>query len=202
MIRDFAASFLQSFVLASTVLLAGLYIFVHPAMAQAVTAPSGGVDFTPLATQVLTAVTAILGVAATVLTKFAVSWMSSKTKINDTALEKLMADRVDDVLHRAIDYANAWAKAQVADPNSPLKHVQIDNFFLRQAVDYAVKSMPDLIAYFKLTDQRIADMIRSRLNSHLATPVPNSGVVVTTGSAPAVITPASVALATAGDVAR
>jgi len=174
------------------------------------------VDFTPLASQVIAAVTVVLGVAASVLTKFAVSWISSKTKINDSALEKLMADRVDDVLHRAIDYATAWAKIQVADNNSPLKHVQIDNFFLRQAVDYAVRSMPDLIKYFNLTEARIADMIRSRLNVHMEVPKADSGIVKTTlAEAPASVVDVKDlaaqllqyqreggSIATAGDVAR
>lgn len=176
--REFATSFAWSFTLASFVVLS-----IVPAMAQAVSAPSGGVDFSPLANNVITAVTAILGVAVAVLSKFAVSWISSKTSINDAALEQLMANRVDDILHRAIDYANAWAKTQVADPNSPLKHVQIDNFFLRQAVDYAVRAMPDLIAYFKLTDARIADMIRSRLNVSIEIPKADSGVMMTTQAA-------------------
>jgi len=221
MIREFGSSFIQSFTVASTLLLAALYIFVHPAIAQTVAAPSGGVDFTPLASQVIAAVTVVLGVAASVLTKFAVSWISSKTKMNDNALEKLMADRVDDVLHRAIDYAVAWSKTQVADPNSPLKHVQIDNFFLRQAVDYAVRSMPDLIKYFNLTEARIADMIRSRLNAHMDVPKVDSGIVKTTLAAPdAPAAPATAtdlkdlaaqllqyqreggSIATAGDVAR
>lgn len=138
---------------------------------------SGGVDLSPLANNVIAVAVAVLTVAAGVVSKFAVGFLASKTKMTDTAFEKMMADRVSDILLRAIDYAEIWAKTQVADPNSSIRDVRVDNLFVRVAVDYAVKSMPDLIKYFGLTRERIEDMIKSRLNTYVVTPPVDSGKV-------------------------
>jgi len=137
------------------------------------------VDFSPLANNAITAAITVLTIAAGVVSKFAVSFLASKTRLTDSTFEKLMADRVNDILMRAIDHADMWMKAQVADPQSSIREVRIDNMFIRIAVEYALRSMPDLIKYFGLTQQRIEDMIKARLNSFTDTPTVNSGIVPT-----------------------
>lgn len=146
---------------------------------QAATPLQAGVDVTPVANNVIQMAVAVLTVAAGVVSTFAVKFLSSKTRMTDTAFEKLMADRVNDILLRAIDYAEMWAKTQVADPNSALRDVRVDNMFVRVAVEYAIRSMPDLVKYFGLTPERITDMVKARLNAFVAPPQENSGVVST-----------------------
>lgn len=143
--------------------------------AQTLVSTTGGVDFGPLATNAITACVMFLTVAAGILSKYGVSFMASKMRINDSAAEKLAADRLNDILHRAIDYAEAWAKQQVADPTSPIRHVQIDNFFVAQAVSFALSAAPDLIQFLGLTETRIRTMIIARLNSVMPVPEVNSG---------------------------
>jgi hypothetical protein len=168
------------------VMLAALALFwlswlsVSTGMAQTTPAPApatGGVDFSPLAMQVITIASLALTAIAGWLAKFAVGWLASKTRINDSEAERLLADRVGDILNKSVDYAESWAKAQVADPVSPLKHVQIDNFFVAQATKYAMNSMPDLIKYFGLTENRINDMVRARLAPIMGDPKADSGSV-------------------------
>lgn len=155
-----------------------------PVFAQSgVALAQNGVDLSPLANNVIAVAVAVLTVAAGVVSKFAVSFLASKTKMSDTAFEKMMADRVGDILLRAIDYAEMWAKTQVADPNSSIRDVRVDNLFVRVAVDYAQRSMPDLIKYFGLTRERIEDMIKARLNTYVATPPADSGKVSVAPSA-------------------
>lgn len=137
-----------------------------PALAQTV-------DFSPIANNVIAVAVAVLTVAAGVVSKFAVGFLASKTKLSDSAFEKMMADRVNDILLRAIDHSEMWMKEQVANPNSQIRSVRVDNFFLRTAVEYAQRSMPDLITYFGLTEKRIEDMIKARLNAYVETPPVN-----------------------------
>ncbi|MEJ2124314.1 MAG: hypothetical protein P8Y47_05745 [Alphaproteobacteria bacterium] len=164
--------------LAAFVLLAMVYVSSNFALAQSASAPAtGGVDFSPLALQVIAlvgfALTAIVGVLA----RSAVRWLASKARINDSEAERLLADRVSDILAKSVDYAESWAKAQVADPNSPMRHVQIDNFFVEQAVRYALNSMPDLIKQFGITEARLEDMVRARLAPLMGDPEADSGSV-------------------------
>lgn len=168
---EFSRWFLVSFALAFAIF---MFPLAGPALAQA---SSTGVDFTPLAEQVIAVAVAVLTIAAGFVSRGVVGWLASKTKLQDSQFEALLANRVHDILQKSVDYAESWAKAQVADPNSPIKNVEINNFFVEQAVKYAMRSMPDLISYFNLTEDRIGDMIRSRLNSVTNTPVVDSGKI-------------------------
>lgn len=154
------------------------FLICGPVFAQtAVTIAKEGVDLSPLANNIIAAAVAVLTVAAGVVSKFAVGFLASKTKLTDTAFEKLMADRVNDILLRAIDHGQMKMKELVADPDSPIRDVRVNNMFMRFAVEYAQQSMPDLIAYFKLTPDRIADMVKARLNSFVQPPEPDADKV-------------------------
>lgn len=157
------------------------FMLAAPAFAQTAKAAATGegVDLSGFALQAISVAVVILTGAAGVVSKFAISFLASKTKMNDSAFEALLASRVDDILNKAIGYAELWAKQQVADPNSDIRHVKIDNLFVRMAVEYAQGSMPDMIAHFGLTRERIENMIRARLNSFVPPPVVNSGTVST-----------------------
>jgi len=148
-----------------------------PVWAQSIDTTDFSADFTPLAEQVIAVAVMVLTVASGIVSRFAVSFLASKTKMNDSQMEALLAERVNDILLKSIDYAEMYAKRELADNTSTLKAVKIDNFFVRTAVTYAMRSMPDLIKYFNLTEERIADMVRSRLNPVTRTPVADSGNV-------------------------
>lgn len=157
---------------------------VGPALAQAVqtlpaAGPGGGIDFGPLATNAITAAVLVLTTAGTILTRFAVRFLASKVHMQDSAAEKLAADRVNDILYRSIDYAEAWSKSQVGDPSSQIRHVKIDNFFVAQAVQFAMASMPDLIKMFGLTKEKIEAMVLARANAIMKTPEINQGPPLT-----------------------
>jgi hypothetical protein len=175
--REFVLWFTWSFAICFVLVL----VPMAPAMAQNidVVPPSGGVDFTPLAEQAIAVAITVLTVIAGVVSKFGVSWFASKTRMQDAQMEALLAERGNDLLQRSLDYAEMWMKNEVANPNSQIKHVQIDNFCVRTAADYAIASMPDLIKFFGLTRERIENLIRSRLNGITVTPIIDSGQVKT-----------------------
>lgn len=172
----FSYTFTHSFILAfcafTLVLLAA-----NPAYAQSIDSVPFAVDFTPLAEQVIAVAVVVLTAAAGIVSRFAISFLASKTKMNDSQMEALLAERVNDILLKSIDYAEMYAKRELADNTSSLKAVKIDNFFVRTAVTYAMAHMPDMIAYFELTEDKLSNMIRSRLNNVTRTPVADSGNV-------------------------
>jgi len=149
-------------------------VALHVSAAAAQTA-SGGIDFTPLANQGITLIAAALTVVVGIVARFAISFLASKTKMNDAQMQSLLASRVDDACQRGIEYATAWAKQQVNDPNSPLTHVKIDNFFLAQAVQYVMSYVPETLAYFNLTEDGVKALVTSRLNAIMGAPAVNAG---------------------------
>ena len=165
--------FLRNFILSFS--LAAYVLVPIAAIAGPLSPVYAAVDFSPLANNAITLIAGVLTVAVGVLTKFGVSFLASKTKMSDSAFEALLADRVSDILQRAIDYGEAWAKQEVANPNSPIKRVEFNNFIVEQMVSYAMRSMPDLIGHFKLTPDRIRELILSRLNGYMGIPEPDSG---------------------------
>ncbi len=156
------------------------FILASPVLAQvAAQAAGGGVDFTPVANTMITTVGSALGVAATIVAGFLVQFLFSKAKLNDSQLEQLMVARLNDILLKAIDFGEAWMKAQVADPSSPIKHLTFNNLVLDVMARYAVASAPEIIAKFKLTDDRIKDMIKARIAPYLAAPKVDGGELKT-----------------------
>lgn len=161
-------------------------MFAAGAHAQGVpTQSTGGVDFTPFLQQVIGIVAIVLTAAAGIVTKFLTSWLAAKTKMTDNQFEALFADRLNDIIHRAIDAGEVWAKQQVADKNSPFKNVQFNNFLVEYIMKTVMGNAPDILSYFNITEDRLKTMIVSRLNSYLKTPVADAGEVeFVTGSRP------------------
>ncbi len=136
-----------------------------------------GIDVTPVVSQIVNIVALGLMTAAGFVTKYLIGWLSSKAKIEDQAFKALAAERVNQILYHAIDYAEAYIKTEIAKPDNPLKSVQIDNFFVRTAVQYAMKTMSGddgLIKIFGLTEEDIRDRILTRLNDRVKTESPVS----------------------------
>lgn len=136
-----------------------------------------GVDFTPIVSNAWTFIVAVLTIAAGFISRALIGWLSSKTKLSDNQFEALLAQRADDILHKAIANANMYVKEQLADPNSAVKNVRIDNMWMRMAAQYANRSMPDIIKYFGWTAEDVADKIKTRLDSYVSVPQENSGIV-------------------------
>lgn len=171
-VQAFALGLAAAFVAASLHLVPAAY-----AQAVEVSATKNGVDFTPLANQIIGISVAVLTVLAGWIAKAGVGFLASKTKMHDTQIEELLAARVNDALLRGIDFAESWAKSQVADPNSQIKHVRIDNFFVEQAVKYAVNHIPQTLNHFGLTEVDVTRMVTARLNGIMGIPVTDGGAV-------------------------
>jgi hypothetical protein len=122
-------------------------------------------DLTPVANQVIDWLAVALMAGGGVLIAAVLRWVSSKTKLQDNEFEALLASRLNDILHRAIEHAVVVAKNEVNKPGSGLKDVKLDNFFLNVALNFAISRMPEIIDYFKLDEESIRQMILARINS-------------------------------------
>lgn len=139
--------------------LALLVISASPLWAQTV-------DARPAATQALEYVAATLAAVLTLLAGFGVRFVSSKIGLANSELEASLNARLNDIIHRGIDAAYMRAVAEVNDPKSGLAEVKVDNIFVGWAVEYVLKSAPEIIQKFNL-QTRLREMILARLPGYL-----------------------------------
>lgn len=162
----------------------GSFLFVYMAMdlpvyAQTVlnTVGGGGVDFTPLANNIITAAAFVASAAVTVVVPWIIRFFNAKTMMLSQENERALAERADEIFHRAINSGEMWLKQQVADEDSPITHVKLNNRAMEIMVQYAEGAMPDIIKYFKWTEAGLQARIMSRLNDRVPIPIANSGKV-------------------------
>lgn len=155
----FACSFLWSLIILTT---------MYPVYAQAV------VDVRPAATSVLEWVAGILGTVLTVLGSFGIRFISTRIGMANSELEASLATRLNDIIHRGIDYAYTAALNEVNKPGSGLEAVKFDNWFMSIAASYISRSAPEILKKFGITQERLEDMIMSRLPNYAGT-IPIAG---------------------------
>lgn len=115
-----------------------------------------------------------LTTALTVLVGFGVRFITGKIGLQNSEFEASLNARLDDFIHKAIDYAYTTAVNEVNKLGSGLSEVKIDNWFMALALSYVNDSAPGIIKKFGLTPSRIEDMIKARLPAYLAS-VPADG---------------------------
>ena len=156
---------------------------VH-AIAQEALPPAGsggGVDFAPELLQVLDYAGGLLATALSALTLVGVRFLFGRIGLQNSQLEHHLATRADEILHLAIQNGFAWMKVKVADPNSPVRHVEVNNMLLEFVINRVKGSMPDIIKKFKWTDEAIKQMVMSRLDRYMMTPDADTGTPVLIG---------------------
>lgn len=109
--------------------------------------------------------TVALGAASALLT-FGIGWVKKKTQLADAEFEGVLANRANDIVHRAIQYAITVLENEAKKPGSGISSVKVDNIFIRIALDYISQAMPGIIQKFALTPQKIENMILARINDY------------------------------------
>lgn len=114
-------------------------------------------DLSVLLTNVIAplAVTVLSGVASAVLT-LGYRWLSTKWGLD---IEK--SHRA--ALHSALNSGINRAIESVRDRLGPHAQITVDNPFKKIALEYVLNSVPDAIAQFNLTPERIEEMILSKI---------------------------------------
>ncbi len=146
------------------------------------------VDVRPALNEFLSWLQGILMVASTALIGVGIRFVTGKIGLQGSELEASLNARLDEIIHKGIDYAYTTAINEVNKPGSGLEAVKVDNFFLSLVLSYVVDSAPEIIARFGLTPTRIEDMIKARLPAYM-------GSIPVEGGLPSVPTPAMPATA-------
>ena len=135
------------------------------------------VDLVPLWDVVLNTSVAVITTVAVASARYFIKWLSTKTDLINKQAESVLAERIDYALHAGIGYAEAWVKSKIADPESPIRSIQIDNIFVEMAAKYVINSVPDSLRSLNITPDRVKEMVLSRLNRVMALPEVDSGEV-------------------------
>lgn len=142
-------------------LVAALLVLVAPALAQeagsapAIPAPGGVIDLRPVLDQVLAAVAAALGAGLLYLLKLARDWFRAQTGVQ----LQISDEQVREVLDRAIQYGIALVVGRLGER----AQVAVSSAQLAAIANYVIAAVPDALARFGITPERLQDMIRARL---------------------------------------
>jgi hypothetical protein len=158
---------MKGFRVIALVLLAITVAAVTPAFAQTVDMRGPAVD-------VLTWVAGALGTALTVLASVAVRFVFAKFGLANSQYEQNLNDRLSDIIYKGIDYAYATAVNEVQKPGSGLAEVKFDNYLMSVAASYIAPRAAGILATFKITQEKLEDMIWARIPSYMQT-IPVTG---------------------------
>lgn len=151
----------------AAVLVAMIAVYGSAAMAQTV-------DMRGPATDILTGVAALLGTALTALASVAVRLVFAKFGLANSQYEQNLNDRLNDIIHKGIDFAFATAINEVQKPGSGLAAVKFDNYFMSVAASYIAPRAGEIITKFKITQEKLEEMIWARIPAYM-TQVPVTG---------------------------
>jgi len=110
------------------------------------------IDFTPLIEYGITFIVAILGVVGT----WALAKIKDKFKID---AESELSYRLDTIVWNAIDFAE-----QRLHRDGKTYTRETENELIANAANYVVNSAPEILGFFGITPERLAEIIEARLN--------------------------------------
>lgn len=99
---------------------------------------------------------AAVAAAGAALIPFVLKWFYSKTKLDQLVSDEIVRNYLYDVLDRAI----ALAKQKIATQKL---EVNVDGVLARFVYEYLKNFVPDAIKHFDLTEEKVAEMVKSRL---------------------------------------
>lgn len=140
------------------------------------------VDMRGPATDVLTVIAGLLGTALTALASVAVRLVFAKFGLANSQYEQNLADRLNDIIHKGIDFALATALNEVQKRGSGLEAVKFDNYFMSVAASYIAPRAAEILTKFKVSQEKLEEMIWARIPAYV------NAVPITGGAA----TPATV----------
>lgn len=124
------------------------------------------VDMRQPAVDVLTWVGGFLGTALTVLASVAVRFVFAKFGLANSQYEQNLNDRLNDIIHKGIDFAMATAINEVQKPGSGLAEVKFDNYFMSVAASYIAPRAAGILAKFNVSQEKLEEMIWARIPAY------------------------------------
>lgn len=117
----------------------------------------------------------------TVLASIASRFMFAKVGVANSELERMLNDRLNDGIHRGIEFALIAAKNEVAKQGSGLDRIKLDNWLMATVVGYVQPRFPGILARFNIDKARLEEMILARINNYF--PVEQASVTDAIGGA-------------------
>ncbi|HVQ43866.1 MAG TPA: hypothetical protein VMT30_02780 [Candidatus Saccharimonadia bacterium] len=132
------------------------------------------VDLRSPATEVVTWIAGALGTALTALSAVGIRFVFAKFGLANSQYEQNLNDRLNDIIHKGIDFALATATAEVQKQGSGLEAVKFDNYFMSVAASYIAPRAADILKKFTISQGRLEEMIWARIPAY-AQVVPITG---------------------------
>lgn len=155
-----------------------LVIMIEAAAAQTV-------DMRSTAISVLEWLANLLTMTLIALLGIAIRFVSAKFGLANSQLEQNLNDRLNDIIHRGMQYALATAINEIQKRGSGLEAVKFDNYFISLAASYVNERAPEILKKFSVTQEKLIEMIYARIPDY-ATQVPIVGGASATSTAKAV----------------
>jgi hypothetical protein len=133
------------------------------------------VDLRPAAMAVVEWLGALALTVASAAGALAVRWISMRTGLDHSMLEREYNARLNDIIHSGINFAIAAARTEVAKPDSPINKVELNNWFLTAAATYVNQAAPQLLAHFSITPERLQELILARMPGYFGEVHPLGG---------------------------
>lgn len=166
---------------------------IFAAVAVAVLLDASGVmaqtvDMRGPAIDVLTVVAGFLGTALTALAGVGVRLVMAKFGLANSQYEQNLNDRLNDIIHKGIDFALATAVNEVQKRGSGLEAVKFDNYFMSVAASYIAPRAAGILTKFKVSQEKLEEMIWARIPAYasIGVPVPVTGGASTPATVKAV----------------
>lgn len=121
-------------------------------------------------TWLATLLTTVLIAVATIATRF----LFAKFGLTNSQFEQNLNDRLNDIIHKGMDFALANAVNEVQKPGSGLEAVKFDNYFISMAASYVAERAPGILQRFTVSQQKLEEMIWARIPAYMQT-VPITG---------------------------
>lgn len=132
-------------------------------------------DLTPIANELISLAAVAIAAAAGFITRYVIRYLSAKVHLTNSQFETEASEKLSMAINYGINYAMAFLKTKIADPESPIRNITFDNVFIDMAAKYVLSSVPDILEHFGITEDRLTDMVLSRLNKTLPIPEVDSG---------------------------
>jgi hypothetical protein len=145
------------------------------------TAAHAAVDLGPIVANAIDLSQMVLLGLAGWLTTYGVKFLSSRVHLQDTQVETLLAQRLNEALAYGINLAAAAARKKAMEQGR--LEIEIDNPFIEIAGRYVMTTMPETLAKFGWTAETLTRAIITRAQAVLPAAIPPGTVPVT---APAV----------------
>lgn len=138
------------------------------------------VDVRPVATTFVDTAVGALATILSVVGAIGIRIAFTYVGLSNSQLERDFSDRLDDIIHKGVEFTKTIAQNEVAKHGSGLSAVKVDNLFVKWVADYVQPRAIGILKHFAIDRGRLEEMIIARIPSHFQV-LPSAGPAVAGG---------------------